>query len=85
MEKRMIEFGNQVDVKIDTMVSMLEKLRSEMKKAYKASLVENVAEFQKAKEGLSNVVNNIGEWERIFTRATAEKDTKEVLQIFKVL
>ena len=81
----MIEFGQQIDVKIDTMASMLEKLRGEMKKAFRASLVENVAEFQKAKESLSNVVNNIGEWERIFTRATAEKDTKEVLQIFKVL
>ena len=67
------------------MVSMLEKLRSEMKKSYKASLIENVAQFEKAKQGLSDAVNNISEWERIFTRATAEKDTKEVLQIFKVL
>ena len=67
------------------MVSMLEKLRSDMKKAFKASLVEHVAQFTGAKESLANVVNNISDWERIFARATTEKDTKEVLQIFKVL
>ena len=85
LEKRMIDFGEQVDRRIDGMESMLEKLRNDMKKAYKASLYENIQQFVAAKESLATAVNSISEWERIFARATTEKDTKEVLQIFKVL